>query len=959
MAGEVYKLSLILDWKDNASKGIAAALGQLKNLDKQAKQTIATMTKLQNTVNKGFSVKDNKLLDYIKKVNSEAAKAGKGIGGDYLPTGKRKKSVKPDKETDTDYVPSKAKDELDNLTAKVEKHRGAVQRLAGLNERFFQPAEQIKDTWKSQISGLSEYTDEAKKLYLAQAKFKLINLSPEDNTKAFESVSKAVREMGITTQTEGIQVLTDLHTALGSLDHAIEAFPLASKYRFSMKTLFGDKFSDSEIESQIQNAFKFLEMTGKVAKGREEMERSFNAMAQITNATGGRVTPAEMLLLARRGGTSIQNLTPEGMRNLSAPIQELGGSGAGTSMMSMYQALVGGVMKESSAAEFDRLGLVDRSKIEYGKGQKIKRLLPDANKLGDSFMENPLAAADMLRDAMKAKGIDTDDQKAVSKELSVLLQNRTAQRLMSILMNQRSQVVKEAGLAAGSKDIDQTFSSIPDELKDLAKYQNALINFKTEAGIPLIEVAGKLSQSLLPLAKFFGDNPTVAQWTIYAIGAGKALKLFSETASIISNSGLSSFFSKTESEVEAVSEHTTGLKKNFLSLKNIGQVLLLIGIADEAWNKIQELRKVIDDWQTTNKGLDKAGQGQKNAYEQLPADKRNPKDEARNVLSLLQQGNNEFEKALGSKSQGWTESLGRFFGAAFGKNTNFPLYSANVPANDPKDAIFRQHLAQYQKEAVPTIFTDALDRASKERVGAQFFENRAPILKNPDVMAAFRRNALSTPDISGEMKAHVEKMLEMAFPQSFAQSSIQLTQEQQALKQNTSDLNGLFSQTKTNVFDFGDATGKDIDPLRKLSDAANGSAAGLRFIEGQFENFKLPQIQLQQPAIIPNSFTPSGNGLRSNSPIKTLVNYRESNRRDAENRKANLARVNGILASNASRESRKESSTQPIQIHYSPTVHLSGDAKTAKADFQEMLNEHANHISRLVADNMENRRLRA
>ena len=521
MAGEVFKLSILLESKDNASKGVMSLVSSLQKLQAEGKKTVSVYTSLQNAVNKGFKIGNSSSVKNLKKDLSDISKQfdkitkqGKGVFSDSPRRPKTRDRFSDETPRHPKY--KDAKDELDNLTNPAGSRRGGVQRLANLNEKVFQPAGQIKDTWKDQFDSLRQYTDEAKKLYVAEAKFKLINLSPEENTKAFDAITKSVRKMGLTTQTEGTETLTDLHTALGSLPHAIEALETASKYRFSMQTLFGDKFSDSEIEEQIQNAYKFLEVTGKVAKGSEEMNKGFNALTQMSTATGGRVMPSELLLMGRRAGASARNLSPEGLRNLSAPVQELGGSGTGVALMSMFQGLVGGTMKQRSIKQFQKLGLIDESKVEYGKGGKID-LLPGANKLGDLMMTDPLSAADMLHQAMITHGVK-DDPKEISDMLTHLFQNRNAQNLMDILINQRPQVVKESNLAKNSKDNEGLFGVASEgKLGDIKKFEVAFTDLKIQAGIPLIETFGKLAQSGLPIAKFFGEHQTITQWAMAAI----------------------------------------------------------------------------------------------------------------------------------------------------------------------------------------------------------------------------------------------------------------------------------------------------------------------------------------------------------------------------------------------------------------------------------------------------------
>lgn len=657
----------------NQSKFLKALKKDADNLDK-------SLAKLFKQRSFSFSGISKAINSDVKKANSEISKLKKNLAsvGNIkiktpkidIPTAGRRK---PDSSRTPKVDVGKGKEELDKLYGKNRKSKGVVHRLGKFNDEVLEPIGQVKNVWKEQLDSLHQYTDEAKKLYLAQAKFKLINLSPDENTRAFEAVNKVVREMGTVTRTEGIETLTDLHTALGSLPHAIESLETASKYRFSMKTLFGDKFGDSEIEGQIQNAYKFLEVTGKVAKGSEEMNKAFNAMTQMSTATGGRVMPSEMLLMGRRAGASARNLSPEGLRNLSAPIQELGGSGLGVALMTMYQALVGGTMKEYSKEAFNRLGLIDQSKIEYGKSGKIKNLLPGANKLGDLMMTDPLSAADMLHQAMIAHGVK-DDPKEISKQLTVLFGNRNAQNLMDILINQRAQVVKESGLAAHSQNNDQMFAGIDKPLKDLQKFEIALTDLKTEIGIPLIKTFSQLAESAMPLMHFFAENEAITQWGIKLLFAGKALKLISETSSILSGtgSGLISFFSSSANKADAMATSVssaatkTGKLSNVLGkLSSVGTVGIAVVGAEavslyaQMWSEAAEKsRQVAENSKTIGQEYD-ALMGLGLLYN-APGDYKGQKgrfdSQADKIFDSMKRGG-DLEKALHPEKANWWETF--------------------------------------------------------------------------------------------------------------------------------------------------------------------------------------------------------------------------------------------------------------------------------------------------------------
>ncbi|MFL6231367.1 MAG: hypothetical protein ACJ741_21545, partial [Pyrinomonadaceae bacterium] len=294
-------------------------------------------------------------------------------------------------------------------------HRAGLFDRAEELETAMQAPAQIMGAVRERVDSLEKYTEAYLELAQAKAKFAAINLSEEDNRKAFGAVDQTVKSIRGLTQAGTMETLTDLHTALGNLDHAIEALPVASRYRFGIETLFGGKFSKEEVDAQIQSGFKFLEMVGAVrATGamdehgkrafthddQSRMEEYFNRVSQITTATGGRVTPAEMLAMARTGGMSLQGLTTEGLAHLVAPMTELGGSRTGTALQAMYQAMVGGTMPQHMIGNWDKLGLVDHTKVEFNKSGIPKRLEPGAIPIGNLLQKDPLAFADALRDAM-------------------------------------------------------------------------------------------------------------------------------------------------------------------------------------------------------------------------------------------------------------------------------------------------------------------------------------------------------------------------------------------------------------------------------------------------------------------------------------------------------------------------------------------------------------------------------
>jgi len=235
-----------------------------------------------------------------------------------------------------------------------QQHQTALGRTLEINERMYRFGREARYMWREQSESLRVYTEQAMRLARSQAQFRAIGLSPEDNERAFSGARDAAKKYNLDLA-QTVDLVTDLHTATGHLESALQALPSAAKFKFAFSTLFGERFSPQMLESQIQQAFKYLEMTGAVNKGQAEMERRFNVIAQMMAATGGRVRPSDLLQMAQRGGPAVQSLSIEGLRNMAAPLQELKAAGAGTSLMSVYQALGGQLQKSAADRKSTRL----------------------------------------------------------------------------------------------------------------------------------------------------------------------------------------------------------------------------------------------------------------------------------------------------------------------------------------------------------------------------------------------------------------------------------------------------------------------------------------------------------------------------------------------------------------------------------------------------------------------------
>jgi hypothetical protein len=699
---------------------------------------------------------------------------------------------------------------LGRLGGAATKHAGVLGNLASLHDRVIAPLSRVGDVWRRQADSLSVYTDAYMKLARAQGKFQAINLSPAENARAFKAVEETVKNIQGISLADATTEIATLHTALGSLDHAIEALPLASKYQFSLKTLLGDQYSPEEVEKQTDAAFRFLEVTGKVSKGRDEMEKFFNVMVQMQTARAGKVSPTELFDFARMGSPAAQGLSVEGLRHMQSVLMELKGAGAGTALQASYRALVTGVMPQYAAEEFSRLGLVDKNKVQFGKAQKIKRILPGGNKLAEPFMRDPLEAADMLMGAMKTHGINTADDNAVRAELGRLFQKNTAFRMMSLLTTQRNQVLKESGMTEKSKDIGQAYDQALDSpMGKIEKFTAALENFRTKVGEPLVETGTKLVDSLTPVVKIFGEHPTAAKWAVAVLVGGKGLSALAETAAILKGSGLVGYFAGLSGEAGGAGASVGGLLTKLGTLSALGPIGLTIAT-------VYTVSKIIEHVEAENaadeaqRGADSANSGNLKSLLKLRKHYAElgqpvPQDFYKSNAQTAWADISKRDKLVGNFGE--TDTID-YMGDAFKGSRTVNMLESVVRA------------ASLQPQN-PYTFGGRWSAP----VAAADFQQHHQELSVPDVMREFLNLTKSKlkPDEFGMMA----KTLEMAFPESYRQATQQTTQEIQNLSQQLAPTNQLFEQLQLKMLPVPDAFLSVGEASKTLTESIINSASRL------------------------------------------------------------------------------------------------------------------------------------
>lgn len=928
------KLELLLKGIDQLSPVVKKQSPLLRQLSRDA-------LKAYNNLKKLFSLSPkNTFKDFGKQSAAEFRKANKEAGNlkKTLQSIGRIKVKMPKIETSgTDAARSirRERKELDKLFNERQKSSKYSNRLAGLNDRFLEPAMQTKNVWREQIDSLKQYTDEATRALRVQERFKLINLSEADNQKAFASVRQNTKNVRGISLADSQELFTSIFNALGNVDQAIQALPMASKYKVASNALYGDIYSPEEINNQIQRGFKFLELTG-ATKDRASMEARFDTLTKIANSTGGEVTMAKLLALSKQAAPAVQGLSEKGIFNITSVVDEMGGDRTGTALSALYRAWVGGIMPQHVAKRYQDLGLVDPNKVEYNQSGLLKRIQPGGNVLGDLMLKDPLAAADRLVEAIKAdaakKGIDVSTPELLNRQMRGMFGTETQFRLANSLINNRAQVEKESSRAENSKGAIATYDSMDERLKQMEEYKAALVNFKTEAGIPLIKAMSQLAQAATPLLQFFGEHPEVTKYALAALLVGKAVSGIAQTASIFSGSGLLSFFRNSQTSANAAtqsiqtfSSEAKGLRgRNIPVGVQIASVIgidLLIRLIEWEIGKAIEARtaqrQAAEATQTNYKVFQNA---KKNGVQFSQSDLEGQASAA--WASVMNLGLKDSLRSEVFKKPFWSWSGDSKLSQA-GRETF--LYPMNTNA--------------FQAGGWSGFFKG---RQNNVPAMAEGFRNTAGILSDPQVMLSFLKQLPGRVGDKGDQQS-VRQSLEMAFPESYKQAAAQLAEQTSGLSQSFLNLIQPSADLGTGFTTLNTNTGNAVTGMGNFASSANSLAMrinGIEIIPPTFAPIQVP-IYGQNPATTP----PFGPGRARGGSVK-----RGKTHPVGENGLEwfTSERSGSIIPNDVLRRSRAAAASV-VHVNFSPTVNVDSDNPNANQIADKVNRELAKFKSEIAA----------
>lgn len=343
--------------------------------------------------------------------------------------------------------------------------------------------------------------------------------------------------------TENLAAIRELRMVFGDTSHAIANVETVQKLQAVLaNTAFGGDYGRGH--DAAYTVAKALEMKGAV-RTPGEFNAQADAMAKAIVASGGKVTAQDFLSTFKYGRSATLGWNDTfAYQILPTLVQEMkngggtgGAGGPGNALMSAYAAVVGGVVPQKALKEWQKLGLLDPSKIVWTKSGEAKGLEPGGITGSTLFQANPYQwAQQVLVPAMRAAGLNTEAQQR--QTLQYLFPNRTAGFVMQQLALQGWKFERDQKLiqgADGLKAYEKLLKTDPYMARMALEkqWQNILVSLGYQIMPVLIKGTLGLIEVLRPLGQWMMQHPAITKTLVLSFAALSAVMVFSGTVLLL------------------------------------------------------------------------------------------------------------------------------------------------------------------------------------------------------------------------------------------------------------------------------------------------------------------------------------------------------------------------------------------------------------------------------------------
>lgn len=265
------------------------------------------------------------------------------------------------------------------------------------------------------------------------------------------------RDVPTSTATENLAAIRDLRATLGTTQEAINFLPQGQKLAFILSTMQGTR-AGRDPTAEVTAAARALDIRNATTDP-IRLQREMQLMTKAIMGSGGQLTARDFnatLRLSRATGKAWSEeftymVLPSLMQELKTGRGSGSAGGPAAGLVSAAQSIVAGRMTQRSLREFQRIGMLDMSRVEFNKVGDVKAVMPGGVVGSETFQRNPYEWAQrFLVPAWTRAGIVTQRQQRQS--LSGLFGSRTAEGVMATLVFERRQIERDRrmfGIAKG------------------------------------------------------------------------------------------------------------------------------------------------------------------------------------------------------------------------------------------------------------------------------------------------------------------------------------------------------------------------------------------------------------------------------------------------------------------------------------------------------------------------------
>lgn len=357
-------------------------------------------------------------------------------------------------------------------------------------------------------------------------------------TKAAWAATKVAPTSSVS---ENMEAVRDLRMVFGDTDHATQFMPTLQKIQGVLSNMRHGMGGNSKAEAY--ELAKALEMKGAV-KTPAQFEGQADAMTKALVSAGGKVRATDFLSAFKYGRAATTGWDDDfAYKILPTLIQEMKGGGGsatggpGSALMSAYAAVVGGTVTQRSLKLWNKLGLLDKSKIEWTKVGEAKGVRPGGIIGNELFQANPYNWVQQhLVPAMTKAGMTTETQQ--KQTLQYLFPNRTAGFVMTQFATQAWKFERDRRLIAGARGLEGYDDMVKNDpaMAQIALHKQwntllAIIGFQIMP--PFIKGLQSLISTIRIGSNFLKEHTTFAKSLVIGFTALSAAMAFGGTVILL------------------------------------------------------------------------------------------------------------------------------------------------------------------------------------------------------------------------------------------------------------------------------------------------------------------------------------------------------------------------------------------------------------------------------------------